>query len=175
MNRLKEIKELKALAEELQLENREIIRKYKITELASIYNGIGPDSFPEWLRGLVSTLHPSLAVVAFIHDIEWHESDGSKEKFTESNNRFKTNGYMVAKANYSWWNPLRYIVMNHARRFGNICSAGPPGVPPASVPCAKRKEVKSENRIPCVHDVCSRASPDRMRSQRHSVWGRHRL
>ena len=101
MNRLKEIKELKALAEELQLENREIIRKYKITELASIYNGIGPDSFPEWLRGLVSALHPSLAVVAFIHDIEWHESDGSKEKFTESNNRFKTNGYTVAKANYS--------------------------------------------------------------------------
>ena len=49
MNRLKEIKELKALAEELQLENREIIRK---------------------LRGLVSALHPSLAVVAFIHDIE---------------------------------------------------------------------------------------------------------
>ena len=49
MNRLKEIKELKALAEELQLENREIIRKYKITELAGIYNGIGPDSFPEWL------------------------------------------------------------------------------------------------------------------------------
>ena len=121
MNRLKEIKELKALAEELQLENREIIRKYKITELASIYNGIGPDSFPEWLRGLVSTLHPSLAVVAFIHDIEWHESDGSKEKFTESNNRFKNNGYTVAKANYSWWNPLRYIVMNHARRFRNIC------------------------------------------------------
>ena len=121
MNRLKEIKGLKALAEELQLENREIIRKYKITELAGIYNGIGPDSFPEWLRGLVSALHPSLAVVAFIHDIEWHESDGSKEKFTESNNRFKTNGYMMAKANYSWWNPLRYIVMNHARRFGNIC------------------------------------------------------
>ena len=200
MNRLKEIKELKALAEELQLENREIIRKYKITELASIYNGIGPDSFPEWLRGLISALHPSLAVVAFIHDIdpslavvafihdiEWHESDGSKEKFTESNNRFKINGYTVAKANYSWWNPLRYIVMNHARRFGNICQlfgwaawcspceCAVCGVPHVSVPCAERKEVKSENRIPCVHDVCSRASSDRMRSQRHSVWGRHRL
>ena len=121
MHGLKHIEELKALAEKLQLENREIIRKYNMRELCSIYNGIGPDSFPEWLRGLVSALHPSLAVVAFIHDIEWHESDGSKEKFTESNNRFKTNGYTVAKANYSWWNPLRYIVMNHARRFGNIC------------------------------------------------------
>ena len=121
MNRLKEIKELKALAEKLQLENREIIRKYNMRELCSIYNGIGPDSFPEWLRGLVSALHPSLAVAAFIHDIEWHESDRSKEKFTESNDRFKRNGYTAAKANYAWWNPLRCIVMNQARRFGNYC------------------------------------------------------
>ena len=121
MNRLKEIKELKALAEELQLENREIIRKYKITELAGIYNGIGPDSFPEWLRGLVSALHPSLAVVAFIHDIEWHESDQSKEKFTASNDRFKRNGHLVAEAQFGWYNPRRWIVMNQARRFGNVC------------------------------------------------------
>ena len=121
MNRLKEIKELKRQAEEFQLENREILGKYTMTELASIYNGIGPDAFPEWLRNVISSLHPSLAVVAFIHDIEWHESDGSEEKFAGSNNRFKTNGYAVAKAEYGWYNPLRYVVMNQARRFGNVC------------------------------------------------------
>ena len=121
MNRLKEIKELKRLAEDLQLENREIIGRYTMSELCSIYNGIGPDSFPDWLRGCISALHPLLAVVAFIHDIEWHESDGSEEKFAESNARFKTNGDKVAKAGYGWWNPLRYIVMNDARRFGNLC------------------------------------------------------
>lgn len=121
MNRLKEIKELKRLAEDLQLENREIIGRYTMTELSAIYNGIGPDSFPDWLRGCISALHPSLAVVAFIHDIEWHESDGSEVKFAESNARFKTNGYKVAMAGYGWWNPLRYIVMNDARRFGNLC------------------------------------------------------
>ncbi len=121
MNRLKEIKELKRRAESLQLENREIIGKYTMCELASICNGIGPDSFPEWLRDCISALHPSLAVVAFIHDIEWHESDGSEEKFAESNTRFKRNGYKAAKAGYGWYNPLRYIVMNQARRFGNLC------------------------------------------------------
>jgi len=121
MNRLKEISELKRRADEFRLENREIIGKYTLSELCSIYNGIGPDSFPEWLRDVISSLHPSLAVVAFIHDIEWHESDGSEEKFAESNNRFKTNGYRLAKAGYGWWNPLRYIVMNQARRFGNLC------------------------------------------------------
>jgi hypothetical protein len=81
MNRLKELKELRAKAESLQLDNAEILRKYNMQQLCSIYNGIGPDSFPEWLRSFISALHPSLAVVALIHDAEWHESDKSKEKF----------------------------------------------------------------------------------------------
>lgn len=123
MNRLKQIKELKDKAEDFLLENREIIRKYTMQELCSIYNGIGSAGMPEWLRNAVSALHPSLAVAAFIHDIEWHESDHTAEGFKASNDRFKRNGYAVAKAEYGWWNPRRYIVMNQARRFGNICQA----------------------------------------------------
>ena len=123
MNRLKEIKKLRAKAESLKLENAEILRKYNIQQLCSIYNGIGPDAFPDWLRDAISALHPSLAVVALIHDVEWHESDLSKETFAESNYRFKRNGYTAAKAEYAWYDPRRYIVMNQARRFGNICQA----------------------------------------------------
>jgi len=121
MSKINEVKRLLKLAEKYGLEGRGILSKYTPAALAKIYNGIGPDSFPEWLRDVISSLHPSLAVVAFIHDIEWHESDGLKEKFAESNARFKTNGYRVAKAEYGWYNPLRYIVMNQARRFGNLC------------------------------------------------------
>lgn len=121
MSKFKEIKELKMLAVEYELENREIIGKYTIAQLSSIYNGIGPEAFPEWLRCAISALHPSLAVVAFIHDIEWHESDCTRESFKISNDRFKTNGYKVARTKFGWYNPLRYIVMNHARRFGNAC------------------------------------------------------
>ena len=105
MNRLKKIKLLKEQAETLGLENREIIGKYNLRELCSIYNGIGPDAFPGWLREFISALHPSLEVVAFIHDIEWHESDGSQEKFHESNDRFLTNGRIAAKARFGWWHP----------------------------------------------------------------------
>lgn len=118
---LAEIKSLCAQAEKYQLENREILKKYKNTELSSVYNGIGSDSFPEWLRYFISVLHPSLAVVAMIHDVEWHESDCSIGKFGESNARFKRNGYAVAKAKFGWYDLRRYIVMNQARRFGNIC------------------------------------------------------
>ena len=121
VNRLKELKMLKEKAEELQLENREILSKYTLTELSAIYNGIGPDSFPEWLRKFISALHPSLAVVALIHDVEWHESDKTQKTFDESNARFKANGYKVAEAEFGWYNPRRYVVMNQARRFGNIC------------------------------------------------------
>ncbi len=121
MTKLKEIKELKQLAEDFQLENREIVRKYNLRELAAIYNGIGPDAFPDWLRNSISALHRSLAPASFIHDIEWHESDGTPEAFTVSNERFRQNGYRTAKALFGWYDPRRYIVMNQARRFANCC------------------------------------------------------
>lgn len=121
MNRLKEIKNLRELADKYGLEDREILGKYPMNRLAAIYNGIGPDSFPAWLRNCISALHPTLAPVAFIHDVEWWESDGTDETFASTNDRFRENGYRAAKAEYGWYNPHRYIVMNQARRFGNYC------------------------------------------------------
>lgn len=121
MNRLKEIKQLRELAEKYGLEDREILEKYPMNRLAAIYNGIGPDAFPEWLRNCISALHPTLAPVAFIHDVEWWESDGTDETFAKTNERFKENGYRAAREEYGWYNPHRWIVMNQARRFGNYC------------------------------------------------------
>lgn len=123
MNRLKEIKRLKGLAEKYRLEGREIIGKYNMQELCSIYNGIGPDAFPQRLRKGISALNPSLAVVAFIHDIEWHESDGSREGFKASNDRFRTNGCKVADAEYAWYNPRRWLVRHQAARFARLCQS----------------------------------------------------
>lgn len=123
MATLKDVKRLKYLCEKYELEGREILDHFTNAQLQRVYNGIGPESFPSWVRGLINFLHPTLEPSAFIHDAEWELSDGTKESFTASNDRFKRNGYKTAKAEFGWWRPRRYVVMNQARRFGNICQA----------------------------------------------------
>ena len=123
MATLQEVRRLRLLCEKYELEGREILNRFSDEKLAEVFNGIGPEAFPPWLRAVLDFIHPSLEPVAFLHDAEWELSDGTKESFTASNERFKRNGYKVAKADFSWWRPRRYVVMNHARRFGNICQA----------------------------------------------------
>ena len=53
--------------------------------------------------------------------MEWHESDGTKASFTESNARVRRNGVKVASAAFGWWRPRRYLVMWDAVKFARIC------------------------------------------------------
>lgn len=110
------INELRKKCYELELEGKEILDKYTDEDLEKIYNGIGPDAFPDWVRDFITELNPSLAPVALIHDVEWHESDGTEKTFHESNFRFRRNGNAVAKT-YAWYCLRRYIVWNHTRLF----------------------------------------------------------
>ena len=121
MASLKDTREARDLANRYGLEHREIAAKYTDEELAKLYNGIGPEAFPQWLRAVLDTLHPSLAPVAFIHDLEWSESDGSEEGFARSNDRFYRNGVKVAESEFGWWRPRRYAVIWHAWKFARIC------------------------------------------------------
>ena len=114
------VKELIRKARELNLENVEILDRYSVEEIAGIYNGIGPDRFPEVLREFLNTLHPTLQVVALIHDLEYYEG-GTRKQFTESNDRFYRNGKTAAFAEYGWYDPRRYLVWNKARQFRNLC------------------------------------------------------
>ncbi len=121
MASLKEVKRLSELCEKYELEGREVIHGFSNTQLGSMYNGIGPECFPGWLRAVLDFIHPSLAPVAFIHDIEWSLSDGTRESFTASNERFRRNGVKIAKAMYSFWNLRRYVVEADAAKFAKLC------------------------------------------------------
>ena len=121
MEGIDEIKSLRKACEDMELENREILAKYTDGQLADIYNGIGPEGFPGWLRKALDALHPSLRPVAMIHDVEWQESDGSRATFDMSNARFRRNGCKVACESFGWWRPRRYKVMWDAVKFARIC------------------------------------------------------
>ncbi len=117
----KELYNLIGLARTHNLENIEILEKYSLYQLRFIFNGIGSESMPTWMRKVVSTLHPSLEPVALIHDVEWSETDGNKDTFTASNSRFKRNAMKIAFGLFKWYNPRRYIVWRQGVRFGNVC------------------------------------------------------
>lgn len=116
-----EIRRLRRACEDMELENREMLDKYTDEQLSDMFNGIGPQGFPGWLRKALDALHPSLKPVAMIHDVEWSESDGRRETFDESNERFRRNGITVACASFGWWRPRRYKVMWDAVKFARLC------------------------------------------------------
>ena len=121
MEGIDEIRRLRRACEDMELENRELLAKYTDEQLSDMFNGIGPQGFPGWLRKALDALHPSLKPVAMIHDVEWSESDGRRETFDESNERFRRNGIKVACESFGWWRPRRYKVMWDAVKFARIC------------------------------------------------------
>ena len=120
MEGIDEIRRLRKACEDMELENRELLAKYTDEQLSDMFNGIGPQGFPGWLRKALDALHPSLKPVAMIHDVEWSESDGSEETFAASNARFRRNGCKGASASFGWWRPRRYLVMWDAVKFARI-------------------------------------------------------
>ena len=121
MEGIDEIRRLRRACEDMELENRELLAKYTDEQLSDMFNGIGPQGFPGWLRKALDALHPSLKPVAMIHDVEWSESDGRRETFDESNERFRRNGCKVAGESFGWWRPRRYKVMWDAVKFARLC------------------------------------------------------
>ena len=118
---IEEVRRLRDECERYQLDGREILKQHSDEELARIYNGIGPETFPDWMRKALDALHPLLKCLALIHDVEWEYSDGTEKSFKESNQRFRRNGIKVANIEFKWYDPRRYVVMFDAVKFAALC------------------------------------------------------
>ena len=101
--------------------NASVLDKYTDAQLAEVYNGIGPDSFPEWVCRIVDLANPHVEPLALIHDVEWSESDGTYLSFTNSNDRFAENGEILADCTFKWYSPRRYSLIMKARAMSVAC------------------------------------------------------
>ena len=115
-----EVESLISEARALNLENVGILDRYSTEEVSNIYNGIGPDRFPDWLRKIVTESAGIFEPAAVIHDVEYYEG-GTREQFTAANDRFRRNCYTLVKDRYGWYDIRLYLWMNKARRWSNYC------------------------------------------------------
>lgn len=102
------------------LDGAEILDSFDETELANIYNGIGPDRFPAWLRAIVTEANGLFEPAALIHDVRYHIG-GDREDFTYANDEFRSNCYTLVRAAYSWHDPRRYKWLFRAWRYAGYC------------------------------------------------------
>lgn len=107
-------------AKQNNLEGIEVLDAFTYLETLHIYNGIGPDRFPDKVRELVTEINELFAPAALIHDLEYHIG-GTREDFTAANDRFRRNCYTLADNAYSWYDPRRYYWRFKAWRFAGYC------------------------------------------------------
>ena len=120
MATIQRIRQLITIAREYSLYGLEAVYRFDEDELKEIYNGIGPDRFPDWLRLIITGANGLFEPAALIHDVRYHRG-GTKADFTAANNEFQENCYLLVKAAYSWYDPRRYKWLFRAWRYAGYC------------------------------------------------------
>jgi hypothetical protein len=77
--------------------------KYSDAELQGIYNGVGPDRWPEAVRRLLTGLAGLYEPAVMVHDVEFRESDGLVDSFKDTVEHFRANVKIIQKAEWPIW------------------------------------------------------------------------
>ena len=117
---MSELIKLIAACETCRLEGRHVLADYTLEKLAEIYNGIGPDRFPDWLRAILTDANGLLEPAALIHDVRYHVG-GTKADFTMANEEFHRNCLKLIHARFAWYDPRRYKWQFRAWRYARYC------------------------------------------------------
>lgn len=118
-----EILSAREMAARLQLQGCGPFCTLPALEVQDICNGIGAEWMPASARALLDKRHPTIRIAAMIHDVHYFLGTGTDEDFKAANHNFYVNGCALAKYEYGWWNPTRYLVMWDAYKLANICEA----------------------------------------------------
>ena len=99
----------------------------KVSHLAEIYNGIGPDWDWSVISDILSHIDPIFEPAAFIQDIQYKVAkDRSDENFHRINNEFHENCLKCVELGCRWWQWLRrrrliksaWVLFNESEEHG---------------------------------------------------------
>ena len=85
------------------LDGREILDRYTDAELSTIYNGAGPDSWKPIARDILTDLMKLFKPEILLHDVQFEESDGTRETFDHVTDLWKRNCRKIFDSEYPLW------------------------------------------------------------------------
>lgn len=92
-------------------------------EIERVYNGVGADWMPLWIRVVLTWLFgPVFAPAIFTHDFRYSYGVGTLCDFCEANAELDRNGRICADVRYGKFNPLRYAARALARKLARTCN-----------------------------------------------------
>lgn len=97
---LTHIQMLRKKAEELKLEGYERLAGYSDYSLYEIYNGAGPERWPDFIRVVITEILDLFEAAFLIHDVEFHESNGERGNWIDTNNRCVKNMRRIINDEY---------------------------------------------------------------------------
>lgn len=102
----KEIEELIATARAAKLEGVELLNGDP-EAIALMYNGIGPEEWPEEWRRAITRCFDLFQPAALIHDLRFTYANGTRRDFNFANIEFHNNCLKLARHEIPWWRVLR--------------------------------------------------------------------
>jgi len=106
------------------MEGLEYLEGLTLEEILACWNGIGPEGFPSWLRGLADKVLAVFRPACLIHDVMFARSpDRGREAFARANAVLRRNLLRTADAEYGWYDPRRYRARACARKIADACCA----------------------------------------------------
>ena len=103
-------------------EGTEVLRGMKVSQLAGMYDGIGPNWSWHVLASIIDHVSYEFEPAAFLLDVQYKaEFDRSIDMFHLCNHQFYQNCVKCVKMNYGWWNPKRYSLVRSAKVLYDAC------------------------------------------------------
>lgn len=118
-----EIEELIATARDAKLEGVELLNGDP-EAIALVYNGIGPEEWPEEWRRAITRCFNLFQPAALIHDLRFTYASGTRRDFDYANVEFHNNCLKLARYSIPWWRVLkRFLADGSALAFYEAVSS----------------------------------------------------